>query len=195
MRATSSWRAGERGRYLACDDRLDRMTRRSGSRERGGAMADDKAASGSGLTGPTRDELEARIRALEAQLEMKERDLERAERESATDPDHRARRRAEVRDNVEATREVSERTFDEASRLFRAFTQAQIEGLRAVTDMVGTFADEVSKRRDEKDKDRDTLAALPADLYAGYIKAVDEALKIPGRTSEKFQESYERTRD
>jgi chromosome segregation ATPase len=161
-------------------------------------MADDKWASADGLTGATREELEARIRVLEARLESKERDRERAERESADDAQRRERRRTEIRDNVETTRDVTDRTFDEASRLFRAFTQAHIEGLRAVTDTVGTFADELSKRRDErdeKDRDRDALATLPGDLYAGYIRAVDEAMKIPGRTSEKFQDSYRRTRD
>ena len=161
-------------------------------------MADDTAAGGSGLTGASRAELEARIRALEAQLESKERELNRAERESADAADRRARRRSEVRDNVDTTRDVTNHTFDEASRLFRALTQAHIEGLRAVTDAVGTFADEVSKRRDErdeKDTDRDAIGALPADLYAGYIRAVDEALKIPERTSDKFQESYRRARD
>jgi hypothetical protein len=158
-------------------------------------MADDTAAGGSGLTGATRDELEARIRALEAQLASKERDLERAERESAASDSRRERRRAEIRDNTEATRETANRTYDEASRLFRAFTMAHIEGLRAVTDTVGTFADEVAKRRDDRDEDRDAFAALPADLYAGYIKAVEESLKIPGRTNEKFHESYERTRE
>jgi hypothetical protein len=150
-------------------------------------MADEAAAGGSELSGASRDELEARIRALEAQLATKER-------ESASD-NRRERRRAEIRDNAEATREVANRSFDEATRLFRAFTMAHIEGLRAVTDTVGTFADEVAKRRDEKDEDRDAFAALPADLYAGYIKAVDEALKIPERTSEKFQDSYRRTGD
>jgi hypothetical protein len=157
-------------------------------------MADNAATGGSGLTDASRDALEARIRALEAQLESKERELERAERESAQD-DRQAQRRAEVRDNVEASRDVTYRTFDEASRLFRALTQAHIEGLRAVTDTVGTFADEVSKRRDAKDRDRDSLADLPNDIYAGYIKAVDQALKIPGRTTEKFQDTYQRTRD
>ena len=126
-------------------------------------MADNAATGGSGLTDASRDALEARIRALEAQLESKERELERAERESAQD-DRQARRRAEVRDNVEASRDVTYRTFDEASRLFRALTQAHIEGLRAVTDTVGTFADEVSKRRDAKDRDRDSLADLPNDI-------------------------------
>ncbi len=163
-------------------------------------MADDTATGGSGLTGASREELEARIRALEAQLVLKERESASSDDRRSEDrrsDDRRERRRAEVRDNADATREATDRTLNEATRLFRALTQAHIEGLRAVTDTVGTFADEVARRRDEKDKDRDrdAIAAFPSDLYAGYIKAVDEALRIPGRTSEKFQESYQRTSD
>jgi hypothetical protein len=155
-------------------------------------MADDAGAGSVPSTGASRESLEARVRELEAELDRKQRALERAERDADRD-ERRSGRRSEHRDNIDRSRDVTERSFDEANRLFRAFTMAHVEGLRAVADAMGTFADEVTRRRDRDD--RDTVGRLPSDLYAGYINAVDEALKIPERTTERFQETYRRARN
>ena len=132
----------------------------------------------------SRDELEARVLQLEAELERKERALQRREREQER------RERSDRRELTDTTRDTANRTIDEANKLFRGFTLAYIEGLRAAADAFGTFADEVSRRNPPEEEDM--VRNLPGDLYAGYLKAVNQALKIPDRAVERFDEAYHR---
>ena len=123
-------------------------------------------------------ELRARVDQLEVDLARKDRELSSARRAQ----------RPEERELSETTRETTNRTIDEANKLFRGLTLGYLEGLRTAADAVSTFADEVTRRTpsDAEDMAKD----LPGDIYAGYLKAVNQALKIPERSVDKFQESY-----
>jgi hypothetical protein len=135
----------------------------------------------------TKDELQARVYELEAELQRKERALERAERAS-----ERRERRPERRE-TESARKTIDRTVDEANRTVRGLTLAYLEGLRTAANAVEEFAREVERRNppDDDDDDADDLARnLPRDLYSGYLKAVNRALKIPENAIDKFYETY-----
>ncbi|MFN0073456.1 MAG: hypothetical protein ACKVVP_18400 [Chloroflexota bacterium] len=145
-------------------------------------MADEAQAS----TGMSREELEARVIALEAELRRKDQEQQRDRNEAGSKES-----RSERSSTVESTRELVDKTNDEARRLVRAVTLAQVEGLRTFADALGTFADEFSRRRQD---DKDSPWGLPSDLYSAHLKAVETALEIPERASEAFRENY-RTKD
>jgi hypothetical protein len=123
-------------------------------------------------------ELRARVDQLEADLSRKDRELSSVRRG----------RRPEERELTETTRETTNRTIDEVNKLFRSLTLGYLEGLRTAADAVGTFADEVARRSPAEAEDM--AKDLPGDIYAGYLKAVNQALKIPERSVDKFQETY-----
>jgi len=133
--------------------------------------------------------LEARIRLLEDELGSARREIDRRDRQERRQD--RTQGRRAVRDDVAgSTRETADRAIDETNRLFRSMTMAYVEGLRSAADAVGSFSDEFSRR--SEDDDRERLATLPADIYSSYLSAVNQALKIPGRAVDRFQESYRR---
>ena len=131
----------------------------------------------------TRDELQARVHELEAELQRKERALERAERSE------RRERRSERRE-TESARKTIDRTVDEANRTVRGLTLAYLEGLRTAANAVEEFAREVERRNPADEDDDDLARNLPRDLYSGYLKAVNRALKIPENAIDKFYETY-----
>ena len=135
----------------------------------------------------SRDELEARVLQLEAEVERKDRALQRRER------DAERRERSERRELTDSTRDTANRLIDETNKLVRGFTLAYVEGLRAAADAFGTFADEVSRRNPPDEED--TIRDLPGDLYSGYLKAVNQALRIPERAIDRLDETYRREDD
>jgi hypothetical protein len=155
-------------------------------------MADDVP----GTAAPTTQELEARIRALEAELAVARQEIARADRPERGREGSRARRRQE-RNLSDDARETADRTVDEMSRLFRSMTMAYAEGLRTAADAVGAFSDELTRRRDEdrEHSDRERVGKLPEDVVASYLKAVNRALTIPERTLDRFQDEYKEERD
>ena len=156
-------------------------------------MADDAPTPAASTT----QELEARIRALEAELSAARREINRGEPSGGREG-RRSRRRSE-RDLADDARETADRTVDEVSRLLRSMTMAYAESLRSAADAVGAFSDELTKRResDREHSDRERVGRLPEDLAASYLKAVDRALTIPERTINRFRDEYkdERERD
>lgn len=145
---------------------------------------------------PTTQELEARIRALEAELAVARQEIGRRERPERDREGRRARRHSE-RDLADDARETADRTVDEVSRLLRSMTMAYAEGLRSAADAVGAFSDELTRRRDRdrEHNDRERVGKLPEDLAASYLKAVDRALSIPERTIDRFRDEYKEERD
>jgi Mg2+ and Co2+ transporter CorA len=144
----------------------------------------------------TTQELEARIRALEAELSVARQEIGRQERPEPRPSGDRARRRAD-RNLVDDAKETADRTVDEVSRLFRSMTMAYAESLRTVADAVGAFSDELTRRRDadREQNDRERVGKLPEDVVASYLRAVDRALTIPKRTFDRFQDEYKEERD
>ena len=144
---------------------------------------------------PTTTELEARIRALETELAAARGEIDRRDRAESRPAGNTRRRRS--RELADDARETADRTADEVGRLFRGMTMAYAEGLRSAADAVGTFSDELSRRRDEDGdkKERDRLTKLPEDVVASYFKAVNRALSIPERTIDRFQDVYRDERD
>lgn len=155
-------------------------------------MADDVP----GTAAPTTQELEARIRALEAELAVARRQIEHHDRPERGREGSRARRRQE-RSLSDDARETADRTVDEVSRLFRSMTMAYAESLRTAADAVGAFSDELTRRRDEdhEHSDRERIGKLPEDVVSSYLKAVNRALTIPERTLDRFQDEYKEERD
>ena len=146
-------------------------------------MADEAPASSE----MTREELEARVVALEAALKRKEKELERDAQDARG-----KERRSDRSKAVDSTRELVDKTNDEARRLVHAVTMAQVEGLRTFADALGTFADEFSRRRRDDD---DAPWQLPSDMYSAHLKAVETALEIPERASDTFREHYRQEKD
>src|SRR5258706_2308003 len=87
----------------------------------------------------TKDELQAKVYELEAELARKERESERRERRSSS-------RRADRRELSDTTRDTTNRIVDEYTKLFRGFNLAYLESVRATADAVGSFAEEVARR-------------------------------------------------
>lgn len=141
-------------------------------------------------------ELEARIRALESQLADARQEIDRRDRPEPRREGGRARRR-QGRDLSDDARETADRTVDEMSRLFRSMTMAYAEGLRTAADAVGTFSEELTRRRDEdrEHNERERVGKLPEDVVSSYLKAVNRALTIPERTLDRFQDEYKEERD
>lgn len=155
-------------------------------------MADDASTTAASTT----QELEARIRALEAELAATRQQIDRRERAEHDREGRRARRRSD-RDLADDARETADRTVDEVSRLLRSMTMAYAESLRSAADAVGAFSDELTRRRDRdrEHNDRERIGRLPEDLAASYLKAVDRALTIPERTIDRFRDEYKEERD
>ena len=155
-------------------------------------MADDVP----GTAAPSTQELEARIRALEAELSLARQEIARENRSEGSRQGSRARRRHD-RNLSDDARETADRTVDEMSRLLRGMTMAYAEGLRTAADAVGAFSDELTRRRDEdrEHNDRERVGKLPEDVVASYLKAVNRALTIPERTLDRFQDEYKEERD
>jgi hypothetical protein len=137
----------------------------------------------------TLEALDARIRMLEDELGSARREIERRDRQERR-RERTQGRRTERSDVAESTRETADRAIDETNRLFRSMTMAYVEGIRSAADAVGSFSDEFARRADDDDRER--LANLPGDLYSSYLSAVNQALKIPGRAVDRFQDSYRR---
>jgi hypothetical protein len=155
-------------------------------------MADDAPTPAATTT----QDLEARIRALEAELAAARREINRGEPSERDSEGRRGRRRSE-RDLADDARETADRTVDEVSRLLRSMTMAYAESLRSAADAVGAFSDELTRRRDRdrEHNDRERVGRLPEDLAASYLKAVDRALTIPERTIDRFRDEYKDERD
>ena len=155
-------------------------------------MADDVPVTAA----PSTQELEARIRALVAELSLARQEIARENRPEGSRQGSRGRRRHD-RNLSDDARETADRTVDEMSRLLRGMTMAYAEGLRTAADAVGAFSDELTRRRDEdrEHSDRERVGKLPEDVVASYLKAVNRALTIPERTLDRFQDEYKEERD
>ena len=155
-------------------------------------MADDPSTPDASTT----RELEARIRALEAELAAARREIDSRDRPERRGEASRARRRGD-RNLSDDARDTADRTVDEMSRLLRGMTMAYAEGLRTAADAVGAFSEELTRRRDQdrEQNDRERVGRLPEDVVSSYLKAVNRALTIPERTLDRFQEEYREERD
>ena len=118
--------------------------------------------------------LRARIAELEAHLAEANRRTTRTEKHSD-----------------ELARELPGRFIDETGRLIRSATIAYMEGVRQVTHVVSTFADDVYGRETRRDASLTELAKdFPRDFSDGFMNSCDHYLRIPHRVIDKFYEEY-----
>ena len=124
--------------------------------------------------------LRTRIEELEAELSRRIKEQQAASREEL----------------AASTRDTINRALDENRKLLRGLTLAYLEQLRLVGDLVGSFADEVFERNQSSGREDsivDLAGNLPGDLYAAFVNSINRSLDIPGKTIDKFCESFKET--
>jgi len=153
--------------------------------------------------------LRAKVRQLEAALE-RERDSRRklegsktASRSYARDSESRRKGASTDRDHdrvwdsetsrrvADSTSRVSRSMRDAKSRMVRGVTLGALEGFRAWSDALTSFADGVLHRNEGRDRSvRDLLGDLPGDIASGFSDAVDDLIDVPARVSDRYSRSY-----
>jgi hypothetical protein len=95
---------------------------------------------------------------------------------------------------MDPVREFIHQTTQEKSGMAIGVVLGSLEGLRLSANVVGSFAEEVLLRsqRIEGDALQGARQRLSRYILGGLVKAVDESLRIPSQTVNKFYESYRR---
>lgn len=163
-------------------------------------MRDSKSTEPKSSGSESIDELNAEIERLRARLHQLG-----ADEPHAPSGTHRKEREPD-REAADVLRDLPERALDEGSKLIRSLTLAAVEPLRLVGDLARNLGDEVLLRnrpgntgsRDEpptgqRSSPASLTSALPKDLSAGLIRALDLSLEIPGRVVGRFCDVYRET--
>ncbi len=90
--------------------------------------------------------------------------------------------------------DTTSRCTDAQSQFFRGVTLAAMEGLRLTANVVSAFTGEVMDKNQPKEGEsrsaRELIQDLPGNIASGISKAIDEAIDIPGKSAERFSNSY-----